>query len=144
MSAIKGVDCNSNLFITTYLDASKLVSQVESMLQNSLLVSNMQSSLTLRKLCCSSFIVGQVFVKFTTFTSLCSALHGIRDSALKKDVSSFSKNMLSGLKRQDGEKTRKGSKWSLIGGSGLQELSHQGSPLRSGADWVPTHLLYGR
>ena len=68
------------------------------MLQNSLLVSNMQSSLTLRKLCCSSFIVGQVFVKFTTFTSLCSVLHGIRDSALKKDVSSFSKNMLSGLK----------------------------------------------
>ena len=134
MSAIKGVDCNSNLFITTYLDASKLVSQVESMLQNSLLVSNMQSSLTLTKLCCSSFIVGQVFVKFTTFTSLCSVLHGIRDSALKKDVSSFSKNMLSGLKRQDGEKTRKGSKWSLIGGSGLQELSHQGSPLRRGLD----------
>ena len=52
--------------------------------------------------------------------------------------------MLSGLKRQDGEKTRKGSKWSLIGGSGLQELSHQGSPLRRGVDWVPTHLLYGR
>ena len=108
----------------TYLDASKPVSQVESMLQNSLLVSNMQSSLTLRKLCCSSLIVEQVFVKLTTFTSLCSVLHGIRDSALKKDVSSFSKNMLSGLKRQVGEKTRKGSKWSHMGGGGLQELSH--------------------
>lgn len=71
------------------------------MFQNSLLVSSTHSSLTFRKLCCSSFTVGQVFIKFTTFTSLCSVLQGINDKALKNDVSSFSRNMLSGLKRED-------------------------------------------
>ena len=71
------------------------------MLQNSLLVSNTHSSLTLRKLCCRSFVVAHIFVVSITLTSLCSVLLGIDDNAWKKDVSSFSRNILSGLKKKN-------------------------------------------
>ena len=84
-----------------YLDVSTLDSQWASRFQKSLLVSNTQSSLSFSKLCWSSFVDGQVFIKLTTLTSLCSVLQGINDNALKKDVSSFSRNMLSGLKREE-------------------------------------------
>ena len=46
-------------------------------------------------------MVAHIFVVSITLTSLCSVLLGIDDNAWKKDVSSFSRNILSGLKKKN-------------------------------------------
>ena len=46
-------------------------------------------------------MVAHIFVVSITLTSLCSVLLGINDNAWKKDVSSFSRNILSGLKKKN-------------------------------------------